>query len=94
MTDILDRLELWPYARQGETAYDLIRAAVAEITRLRALTTPQPIETAPKDGTQILVEGYDAGDNFGWRQSRWTPAGYWAWTADAKRWLPLPEVPK
>lgn len=72
-----------------------MRAACAEITRLRALTTPQPIETAPRDGTVVLVEGYyDGDDKLGWRQSYWAPGGYWAWTIDAKRWLPRPENQK
>lgn len=28
---------------------------LAEVERLRALTTPQPIETAPKDGTPFMA---------------------------------------
>lgn len=52
----------------------------AEIERLRALTTPQPIETAPRDGTPIRVVS-----DVPYRGARWVePSG----------WLPLPEGPK
>jgi hypothetical protein len=50
------------FAHQGrvldcDTAYFLRKAA----ERLAELTQPQPIETAPKDGTRIFVLGGDMG---------------------------------
>ena len=50
-------------ANHGVRANPLwIRRAADEIERLRALTTWQPIETAPKDGTWVV--GYASGAIF------------------------------
>jgi len=82
------------------------QASLTRIAELEALTTPQPIETAPKDGTWILLS------KTGW--SRWLDA-YWdeektEWycrygqnqkaNIDDQRyqgcthWLPMPPAPE
>lgn len=46
-----------------------------EVERLRALLTPQPIETAPKNGTRIL--GYDASFEDSCSEAPWQPV-FWS----------------
>lgn len=64
-------------------------ALIAEVERLRALPTWQPIETAPKDGTRILLASSKksrVADGF-WKQ------GHWVWPyilLEPARWMPLP----
>jgi hypothetical protein len=58
----------------------------------------QPIETAPKDGTRILLwvlSQYDPREAVG----RWDSHGYWAIDyndvpCDPTHWMPLPAPPK
>ena len=45
-----------------------IDAAISEIVRLRELTTWRPIETAPKDGTEVDLWIVDQ-DGQGWREA-------------------------
>lgn len=65
----------------------------------------QPIETAPKDGTQIIVWGssgdasvveyYMAEDGFcGWEIARTASGTRLIMAASATHWRPLPEPPK
>ncbi len=64
----------------------------------------QPIATAPKDGTVILIYGDEAMTTAYWRHIQMGRDGYWAlWCAgsyaeddevNATHWMPLPEPPK
>lgn len=61
----------------------------------------QPIETAPKDGTSILVAVYEeSGDYWGedivaWNPTNgWDSAGYDWDHSQITHWMPLPEPPK
>ena len=68
---------------------------IAEVERLRALTTPQPIETAPKDGTRFIAyQKYRDVCGCWWMETE----GWCGWQNDADsepeptHWLPLPKV--
>ena len=66
------------------------------------MTEWQPIETAPKDGTRILLYGYECETQ--WNVCYWVTEeeqGYtgwygWDWPAYEvpSHWMPLPEPPK
>ncbi|CAB4199921.1 Domain of unknown function DUF551 [uncultured Caudovirales phage] len=80
--------------------------AAAEIERLRALTKWQPIETAPRDGTRVLIGWagcYPSRNHV--RIARFAvPVGYKnrGWTDDDNEgrcitpthWMPLPKPPQ
>lgn len=53
-----------------------IKAAIAEITRLRERTEWRPIETAPKDGTEILVASHDCVDQAIWGRTKYHGEGW------------------
>jgi hypothetical protein len=87
----------------------VIAEAAAEITRLRkerdearAALTWQPIETAPKDGTEILVCGPDKNGGLYRAVQRWPenwglywPVTYMAYAAgEPAHWMPLPPPPE
>lgn len=60
----------------------------------------QPIETAPKDGTKVLL--WDDGVTIGewsenvhpWNDGNWWVEGGQVTTQTATHWMPLPEPPK
>lgn len=60
----------------------------------------QPIETAPKDGTSVLVVGaYGYVLMARWKEmtrvpSRWESYGLGAIRFEPTHWMPLPEPPK
>ncbi len=59
--------------------------------------TWQPIETAPKDGTEVLVwDGYGVKIAW-WEPYRRTTGGVWFYDGDnytwPTHWMPLPEEP-
>ena len=55
--------------------------------------TWQPIETAPKDGTVIIVYAPDFFQTAAWVGNGWTNAAN-SWLGDVTHWMPLPEPPK
>ena len=61
------------------------------------MTPLQPIETAPKDGSRILLASNSVFADGYWLQSAYNGAGAWIWPYIHKTpfyWMPLPEVPK
>ena len=80
-------------------------AARAEVKRLREAAAWRPIETAPRDGTRVLVypawydaksNDYRAGEAY-WQRMMRKP-GRWATGASSlpyepTHWLPLPQPP-
>ncbi|HQM23861.1 MAG TPA: hypothetical protein PK572_09575 [Kiritimatiellia bacterium] len=97
LDQICDVLKLYYELAQAQD--ERIKKLEAEITRLRQYSEWQPIETAPKDGTVIMI--LDGGDpTVGkWGLSRrkkimeWRPASFAAiW--DATLWLPIPPLTK
>ena len=58
----------------------------------------QPIETAPQDGTQILVFGHDTFAVAEFRNGEWRDMGDIGWggfyaEVMPTHWMPLPEPP-
>lgn len=97
-TTVFDSAETQIDAQAG-----LLLRARAEIERLRALTTPQPIETAPRDGREIIGINGDfvrvcVPKMFcekTWEYFRdETHAPGHTWSMEPTHWLPLPEAPK
>lgn len=69
--------------------------AIAEIKRLRELTTPRPMEAAPKDGSYILAYPCFSNKNYyqvKWRQSK--RGGWEHWNRivplTPTQWIPMP----
>lgn len=58
----------------------------------------QPIETAPKDGSRVLInrKGYAEPICVGWYSQDWkewkSVPGEWSWKPT--HWMPLPDPPK
>ena len=94
----------WPAIQTHE-----LRAAANEIQRLReelAKREWQPIETAPKDGTSIILHIQKHNETY--YDCKWGPYGFetYEWdgesydwspilsSASLTHWMPLPEPPK
>jgi len=81
---------------------DLYDQQAAEIERLRAAQEWQPIETAPKDGTEFLAwYPPDDGDDGFFDIADWIEMPKFvnadSWTRgglDPTHWMPLPEPPR
>lgn len=54
----------------------------------------QPIETAPKDGTELLcyVRNKSHGDIYDIAEW-WNGGWWWDWCDDPTHWMPLPPAP-
>lgn len=78
-----------------------VNELVAEVAALRDqvanLTQWQPIETAPKDGTEILVCNHATLDIWFYHVASWMDGLEW-WNGDARvnptHWMPLPQPPE
>ena len=75
--------------------------AAAEIERLRALMTWQPIETAPKDGRRIIAYVDDDRRIVAWTKTSHVPLWGWCFLDQGPEdcdlcapthWMPLPDV--
>lgn len=80
--------------RDLPTMADVSAAQAAGVRRMSLL---QPIETAPKDGSKILLAGNSIFADGYWLQSAYNGAGAWIWPYIHKTpfyWMPLPEMPK
>lgn len=75
-----------------------LKAQAAEIARLKAAQTWQPIETAPKDGSTVLLRGrgdHRIADGY-WLQDAYGGLGAWVWPyvhSEPHHWMPLPAGP-
>jgi len=56
----------------------------------------QPIETAPKDGSDVLIYNPVSGEMFVcyWSKGRWKFAVHIVMKDEPTHWMPLPEPPK
>ena len=84
--------------RQGYAAHEEITRLRAEVERLRAEAEWQPIETAPKDGTRILVASKMGGVYLvswwkGKRTARWDNGARPLYSTPT-HWHPLPAPPE
>lgn len=74
-----------------------LRARIAELEAEREW---QPIDTAPKDGTEVLLLVYGMDTYRSWAtDSRWfteLPSGHLFWfdDEDVTHWAPLPKIPE
>ena len=80
---------------------DGVKDAYDEYIRADLVPTWQPIETAPKDGTSILIctEGMKSPWSARWEKmrrvpDRWVSAGIGAVPFDPSFWQPLPTPPE
>lgn len=66
----------------------------AEIDALKAAQTWQPIESAPKDGTRVMVSSRTTVDAAQWsdRRDAWMISP--DWSTDPTHWMPLPPAPE
>lgn len=96
MTDLIDRLK-----RLGPVRVRSYRQLVQELWDLEKdaadrMTDWQPIETAPKDGTEVIA--YDDGVYIShWYVTNPQIFGWWAGDAggiNPTHWMPLPTPPK
>jgi len=87
-----------PYEQDMEDREAFRRLVIAILS---ATENWQPIETAPKDGTYVLVYGYRSHvDGSVMHVVRWTKGDGWAADGDdlgeqkPTHWMPLPPPPK
>ena len=86
----------------GYVREDLYRAAKDELARLREAQAWQPIETAPRDGTQFLAlwphpdhdEKSSEIRTWYWEERWLNPYESSLYTPPPTHWMPLPEAPK
>ena len=97
MTDIVDQLydhHVCSLAQNDCRNRHLLDRAANEITRLRALTEWQPIDTAPKDGTYILCWELDWGTELMmWLPSGWDNGDTMSRQTWPTHWMPAPRPP-
>jgi hypothetical protein len=85
----------------SESFFGIDEAADAIFAALPDMTAPlvwQPIETAPKDGTCILISNGKDGIFSGMYVGYWYQEGGWKFSIknripDATHWMPLPAPP-
>ena len=87
--------ENWFDELQGRSAKQELSALRSRIAELEALTTWQPISSAPKDGLRIRLCENPQGVTGRWRtingRSGWFSEGYFI---KPTHWMPLLEPPK
>lgn len=77
--------------------HDVIRRKDRELEEAREREEWRPIDTAPRDGTQVLLTGVGL--------DRWISTGRWVnghwydddgpgWLANVTHWMPLPAPPR
>ena len=99
MGDLVQRLRDWPpYADEDalmDEAADRIDALTAEVERLKGQDW-QPIETAPKNGTCVLVVSQHGSWFAGFFVAYWA-GDHWAYSVNRRcnptHWRPLPTPP-
>lgn len=96
LREAVSRLKL-ATSKDHWVAIDTIEAALTELMELRAANTWQPIETAPMDGTPVLVFGgiaYWRADAHAWYTITGSayPGRVIEWPVT--HWMPLPTPPK
>lgn len=102
--DIQTRVQRWLQGYEGwadrQELLDLAEPLIRDLLAAVEARQWQPIETAPKDGTPVLV--YDANwcGNMGPRvtPAGWAPytdgGGYWPGVTEPTHWQPLPAPPE
>lgn len=95
------KAELEQDQKQLQAELKAAKAHLAYAERMAEQYKWQPIETAPKDGTSILVAVYEEnGDYWGedivaWNPTNgWDSAGYDWDHSQITNWMPLPEPPE
>jgi hypothetical protein len=97
IVDIIDqKIAMWGF-RTGWSD-DIADAILADVPELSAPLVWQPIETAPKDGTCILISNGKDGIFSGMYVGYWYQEGGWKFSIknripDATHWMPLPAPP-
>ena len=112
MTDIVERLryhadnEGWPPPLLTQAADEIERLrrlrqqaldAAARLRKERNNAGWQPIETAPKDGTQVLLYWPIWSDTPGigcWLKNEWVVEGALYSVEGPTHWMPLPKAPE
>ena len=89
-TEFLDYMEYWTKSVLGKEA----RARLFALARRGAEAGWRPIETAPKDGTHVLI--YNGHWHItAWEANQWRPIHtYNSLVMGATHWMPLPAPPQ